>query len=89
MLTADEQARLADYRTMLGPTEGNLAFLLDRLTDVMAMIAQHKIYCRVEKGPRANEGSLDVEQALRWLQESKDLVQSTMAELHVVSQDKP
>lgn len=77
-MTPDEQTRLLDYQTMLGPTGGNLAFLLDRLTDVMALVAQHRVYCRVEKGARAGEGSLDVEQALEWLQQCKDLLQETM-----------
>jgi hypothetical protein len=80
-MTPDDQARLDDYRHMRGPTGGNLAFLLDQLTDVMALVAQHKVYCRVEKGPRAGEGTLDVEQALLLLQETKDLVQETLAEV--------
>ena len=80
-MTPDELAKLDDYRFMLGAAEGNLAFLLDRLTDVMAMIAMHKVYCRIEKGPRAGEGAMDVEEALALLQDSKDLVQQTMAEL--------
>lgn len=80
-MTPDEKARLDDYRFMRGPAEGNLAFLLDRLTDVMAMIAMHKVYCRVEKGPRAGEGTLDVQEALDALQDAKDLVQQTMREL--------
>lgn len=81
-MTPDELAKLDDYRFMRGAAEGNLAFLLDRLTDVMAMIAMHKVYCRIEKGPRAGEGAMDVEEALALLQDSKDLVQQTMAELN-------
>jgi hypothetical protein len=80
-MTGPEQELLEHYRFKHGPAAGNLAFLLDRLTDVGAIIAQHKVYCRVEKGPRAGEGSLDVEQALQWLVEAKTLVKRTMAEL--------
>ena len=75
-----EESRLNDYRTMMGAVRGNLAFLLDEITDVMAMVAQHRVYCRIEKGPRAGEGSLDVEEALSRLQGCKDLIQSTIKE---------
>ncbi|MBX9653602.1 hypothetical protein K2Y11_08285 [bacterium] len=80
-MTPEEIARLDDYRFMRGPVGGNLAFLLDRLTDVMAIIAMHKVYCRIEKGPHAGEASLDVQEALDALQDAKDLIQQSMREL--------
>ncbi|MBY0588027.1 hypothetical protein K2X85_12675 [bacterium] len=80
-MNGSEKDQLDDYRFMHGPAAGNLAFVLDRLTDLGAIIAQHKVYCRVEKGPRAGEGSLDVEEALQLLGMTKSLVQKTMMEL--------
>jgi hypothetical protein len=81
VMTGPEKDRLEDYRFKHGASAGNLAFVLDRLTDIGAIVAQHRVYCRVEKGPRAGEGSLDVEQALDFIKQAKGLVQQTMAEL--------
>jgi hypothetical protein len=80
-LSAEEQAKRDDYRFMMGDSAGDLALVLDQLTDVMAQVGQHTIYCRVEKGPRAGEPALDVVELLRTLQKSKTLIQGTMLKL--------
>ena len=49
---------------MMGTEAGGLALALDTLTDVMAMLGQHKVYCRVEKGPRAGQPPLDLAEIL-------------------------
>jgi hypothetical protein len=76
-----ERDVLENYRTMLGDDAGSLALALDQLTDVMAAVGQHKVYCRVEKGPRAGEPSLDILALLQTLQNTKDLVQTTLLRL--------
>jgi hypothetical protein len=81
-----ESERLADLKFMLGDEAGSLAVVLENLTDVMTSVAQHKVYCRVEKGPRAGEGSLDVEAILRTLERTKRLVQETLSR---VRRDRP
>ena len=80
-LTPAERQQLEDYQQMMGPDAGALALALDRLTDVMAMLGQHKVHCRVEKGPRAGEATLDLIETLRTLQQAKTLVQETMLRL--------
>jgi hypothetical protein len=80
-LTPPEREQLADYQQMMGADAGALALALDRLTDVMAMLGQHKVHCRVEKGPRAGEATLDLVETLRTLQTAKALVQETMLRL--------
>ncbi|MFL5342726.1 MAG: hypothetical protein ACJ8F7_21550 [Gemmataceae bacterium] len=80
-LSADERAKLDDYRFMMGEPAGNLALALEQLSDVMALVGQHTIYCRVEKGPRAGEPPLDVTELLAALQNAKALVQETMLKL--------
>jgi hypothetical protein len=72
---------LENYQTMLGDDAGRLALVLDQLTDVMATVGQHKVYCRVEKGPRAGEPALDILAVLQTLQKAKDLVQTTLLRL--------
>jgi hypothetical protein len=80
-LTPAEQLQLEDYQTMMGKEAGNLALALDRLSDVMAMLGLHKVYCRVEKGPRAGEPPLDLQELLDVLQKAKSLVQEVMLRL--------
>jgi hypothetical protein len=80
-LGPDESRRLDDYRFQMGQEAGNLALALDQLTDVMALVGQHTIYCRVEKGPRAGEPPLDVAELLDTLQKAKKLVQETLLAL--------
>jgi hypothetical protein len=79
--SSEDREKLADYQFMLGDDAGRLALVLDQLTDAMAMIGQHKVHCRVEKGPRAGEAPLDIAQLLDVLQNSKSLVQETLLRL--------
>ena len=79
--TPAERDRLEDYRLMMGDDAGGLALALDQLTDVMAMLGQHKVHCRVEKGPRAGEAPLDLAELLDVLHRAKSLVQETMLRL--------
>jgi hypothetical protein len=80
-LTPTEREQLADYQLMMGPDAGALALALDQLTDVMALLGQHKVYCRVEKGPRAGEPPLDLVELLELLQKVKGLVQDSLLRL--------
>jgi hypothetical protein len=80
-LSPAEQDQLRDYQFMMGEDAGRLALALDQLTDVMALVGQHKVYCRVEKGPRAGEPPLDIGELLDTLQKAKTLVQTTLLRL--------
>ena len=80
-LTPAEREKLEDYQQMMGPQAGNLALALDSLTDVMALLGQHTVYCRVGKGPRAGEPPLDLADVLDILQKAKSLVQQTLLDL--------
>ncbi len=80
-LSAADQDQLDNYQIQYGTEAGRLALALDRLTDVMAQLGQHKVYCRVEKGPRAGQPALDLVEALDTLQLAKTLVQQTMLQL--------
>lgn len=77
-LTPVQRELLDDYRHMMGRAAGSLALTLDCLTDVMAQLGQHKVYCRVEKGPRAGAPPLDLVELLGTLQTAKELVQETL-----------
>jgi hypothetical protein len=76
-----ERDKLEDYQKMMGFEAGNLALALDRLTDGMALIGQHGVYCRIEKGPHAGTASLDLTEVLTSLETAKRLVQETLLRL--------
>ncbi len=80
-LTPVEREQLADYQQMMGSEAGSLALVLDRLTDVMALVGQHTVYCRIEKGPHTGEAVLDLAEVMNGLQTAKTLVQQTMQRL--------
>jgi hypothetical protein len=73
--------RLDDYRFQMGHDAGNLAMVLDRLTDVMTALALHAVHCRVERGPRAGAPPLDLVQLTDLLQSTKALVQESLLRL--------
>jgi hypothetical protein len=74
----DADEKLDDLRHMLGPDGGNLAMALEQLTDAMALVNLHAVYCRVEKGPRVGQMPLDVTEVLRTLERAKKLLQDTL-----------
>jgi len=80
-LSPSEREKLRDYQEMMGAQAGNLALAMDSLTDLMAMLGQHKVYCRVEKGPRAGEPPLDLVEILDLTQKIKGLIQDSLLQL--------
>jgi len=42
---------LERHETMMGMTRGRLAVALDLLTDSLALVGQHGVYCRSERFP--------------------------------------
>ena len=80
-LPPPDAARLDDYRFQHGHDAGNLALVLDSLTDAVRLVGQHTTYCRVEKGLRAGQPPLDVVEILRILAASKELVQESLLRL--------
>ena len=64
------------HETMMGPARGRVAVALDLLTDSMALVGQHGVYCRSERvagGPK-----LDIALVLEQLEDAKLLLQSAM-----------
>ena len=73
---------LERHETMMGPARGRLAVALDLLTDSLALVGQHGIYCRSERFP--GKPKLDIAVVLEQLADAKQLVQSAMEELRRV-----
>lgn len=73
---------LERHETMMGPSRGRLAVALDLLTDSLALVGQHAVYCRSERFP--GKPKMDITMILEQLNDAKELVQSAMDELRQV-----
>ena len=70
---------LERHETMMGPTRGRLAVALDLLTDSLALVGQHGIYCQNERFP--GRPKMDIAMVLEQLEDAKQLLQSAMEEI--------
>lgn len=70
---------LEAHETMMGPARGRLAVALDLLTDSMALVGQHGVYCRSDRFP--GRPKMDIALVLEQLDDAKQLLQSAMAEM--------
>ena len=70
---------LERHETMMGPSRGRLAVALDLLTDSLALVGQHGVYCRSERFP--GKPKMDIALVLEHLSDAKELLQSTMETL--------
>ena len=69
------------HETMMGTPRGRLAVALDLLTDALAMVGQHGIYCQSARMP--GRPALDIALVVEQIGDAKELVQS------VIELDKP
>ena len=67
------------HETMMGPARGRLAVALDLLTDSMALVGQHGVYCRSERF--VGQPKMDIALVMEQLTDAKQLVQSAMERL--------
>ena len=70
---------LEHHETMMGPARGRLAVALDLLTDSLALVGQHGVYCRSDRFP--GQPKMDIALVLEQLNDAKQLVQSAMGEI--------
>ena len=70
---------LEQHETMMGPARGRLAVALDLLTDSLALVGQHGVYCRSERF--LGQPKMDIALVLEQLNDAKQLVQSAMEEI--------
>jgi hypothetical protein len=70
---------LERHETMMGPARGRLAVALDLLTDALALVGQHGVYCRSERFP--GQPKMDIALVVEQLDDAKQLVQSAMETL--------
>ena len=70
---------LERHETMMGSPRGRLAVALDLLTDSLALVGQHGVYCRSERFPGTPR--MDIALILEHLDDAKQLVQSAIEEM--------
>jgi len=73
--------QLEVHETMMGTARGRLAVAMDLLTDSLALVGQHGVYCRSDRFP--GRPKMDIALVLEQLNDAKELVQSTMEQLKV------
>ena len=65
------------HETMFGTKNGRLAVSLDLLTDALALVGQHGVYCQVSE-PSKGGSKMDIALIMEQIKDAKELVQSTM-----------
>jgi hypothetical protein len=70
---------LERHETMMGSARGRMAVALDLVTDSVALVGQHGVYCRSERFP--GKPKMDIALILEQLEDAKQLMQSAMEEL--------
>jgi hypothetical protein len=64
------------HETMMGSGRGRLAVALDLLTDALAMIGQHGVYCQSARMP--GRPTLDIAMVLEQIGDANELVQTVI-----------
>ncbi|MBA4062158.1 MAG: hypothetical protein C0501_00305 [Isosphaera sp.] len=79
-MTDADAARLDDYRFQMGHDAGNLALVLDHLTDTITALNQHLVYYRLGPGERTTPPA-DLPPLLAVLADAKELVRESLQRL--------
>jgi hypothetical protein len=64
------------HETMMGSAKGRLAVALDLLTDALAMVGQHGVYCQSTRLP--GTPTLDIALVVEQIGDAKELLQSVI-----------
>jgi hypothetical protein len=68
--------QLEIHETMMGLDRGRLAVALDLLTDALAMVGQHGVYCQSTRHP--GQPTLDIRLVLEQIGDAKELLQTVI-----------
>ena len=64
------------HETMMGASRGRLAVAMDLLTDALAMVGQHGVYCQSARQP--GRPAMDLRLIIEQIGDAKELVQSVI-----------
>jgi hypothetical protein len=75
----DHKEELEKYEFMMGIERGRLAVAMDVLTDALALVGQHGVYCTSNRNPTVP--ALDLQAVMRGINDAKELIGSSMEEI--------
>src|ERR1041385_8606441 len=75
----DHRDELERYEFMMGVPRGRLAVTMDLLTDALAYVGQHGVYCQSAR--QLGKPAMDIQIIMKNMTDAKALIQSVMAEL--------
>jgi hypothetical protein len=75
----EKQEELEHFELRMGVPRGRLAVTMDLVTDAMALVGQHGVYCQSQRWP--GKPVMDVQLIMKSLTDAKELIQSVMEEL--------
>ncbi len=75
----EKHEELDRYETMMGVPRGRLAVTMDAITDAMALVGQHGVYCQSQRQP--GKPAMDIQIIMKNLADAKALIQNVMEEL--------
>ena len=75
----EKQEELEHYETMMGVPRGRLAVTMDAITDAMALVGQHGVYCQSARQP--GKPAMDIQIVMKGITDAKELITSVMEEL--------
>lgn len=80
----EKQEELEKFEFMMGTARGRLAVTMDMVTDAMAFVGQHGVYCQSQRQP--GKPVMDIQIVMKQLADAKELIQSVMEELRQAKQ---
>ena len=70
---------LEHHETMMGTSRGRLAVAMDLLTDSLALVGQHGVYCQSQR--QLGKPAMDIQAVMKSLTDAKELIQGVMEAL--------
>jgi hypothetical protein len=83
----EKREELERYEFMMGVPRGRLAVTMDLITDAMAFVGQHGVYCQSQRWP--GKPVMDIQIIMKQLADAKELLQSVMQELQTRNTAQP
>jgi len=75
----NKREELEHNEFMMGAPRGRLAVAQDMLTDALALVGQHGVYCQSAR--QVGKPAMDIQIIMQSLEPAKELVSSVMEEL--------
>jgi hypothetical protein len=75
----EKREELERYEIMMGVPRGRLAVTLGAITDAMALVGQHGVYCQSQR--QLGKPAMDIQVVMKSLTDAKELIQGVMEAL--------